>query len=230
MLRCAPYYYADMKPGRSAPRASKDFQCLTIDVFGAMPESGGNTRSRMLNYIQRIAGLTSPDLINASKTPVVKLTTFVCPLRVEATFLIRNAAWITLPCYMPSTRPLKEPGGSERNINAREPPKTKIACRVFLIKLRIGTPREFEDKGIEESSAFFGMKPQSTDLQTKRVLKYVTDLAQDVKKIEKFISLLMRHMNGREWSITKRGKKLESVVPTEKQQSDKFKGFWRIAV
>ncbi|OON17623.1 hypothetical protein X801_06535, partial [Opisthorchis viverrini] len=42
------------------------------------------------------------------------------------------------------------------------------------------------------------MKPQSTDLQTKRVLKYVTDLAQDVKKIEKFISLLMRHMVSKE--------------------------------
>ncbi|KER25773.1 hypothetical protein T265_06809 [Opisthorchis viverrini] len=48
MLQCAPYYYADQKPGRCAPRTSKDFQCLTIDVFGALPESGGNTGSTIL--------------------------------------------------------------------------------------------------------------------------------------------------------------------------------------
>ncbi|KAF7234228.1 hypothetical protein EG68_11879 [Paragonimus skrjabini miyazakii] len=30
------------------------------------------------------------------------------------------------------------------------------------------------------------------------VLKYVTDMAQDVKKIEKFVSLLMRHMCSKE--------------------------------
>ncbi|KAF8560925.1 hypothetical protein P879_08786 [Paragonimus westermani] len=30
------------------------------------------------------------------------------------------------------------------------------------------------------------------------VLKYVTDMAQDVKKMEKFVSLLMRHMCSKE--------------------------------
>ncbi|KAG5454304.1 hypothetical protein CSKR_113991 [Clonorchis sinensis] len=52
MLRCAPYYYTDQKPGRCAPRTSKDFQCLTVDFLGALPESGGNTGSAMLKYVE----------------------------------------------------------------------------------------------------------------------------------------------------------------------------------
>ncbi|KER29706.1 hypothetical protein T265_03723 [Opisthorchis viverrini] len=35
--------------GRCAPRTSKDFQCLTIDAFGALPESGGNAGSVILS-------------------------------------------------------------------------------------------------------------------------------------------------------------------------------------
>ncbi|KAG5444461.1 hypothetical protein CSKR_101863 [Clonorchis sinensis] len=37
MLRCTPCYYTDKKPGRHMLRTSKVFQCLTIDVFGALP-------------------------------------------------------------------------------------------------------------------------------------------------------------------------------------------------
>ncbi|KER29551.1 hypothetical protein T265_03849 [Opisthorchis viverrini] len=37
------------KPGRCALRTSKEFQCLTIHVFGASPESVGKTGSAMLN-------------------------------------------------------------------------------------------------------------------------------------------------------------------------------------
>ncbi|KER20188.1 hypothetical protein T265_11207 [Opisthorchis viverrini] len=36
------------KPGCCTPRTSKDFQCLIIDVFGALPEYGGNTGSAIL--------------------------------------------------------------------------------------------------------------------------------------------------------------------------------------
>ncbi|KER27743.1 hypothetical protein T265_05297 [Opisthorchis viverrini] len=39
------------KLGRCAVRTSKDFQCLAVDVFGALPESDGNTGSVMLEYI-----------------------------------------------------------------------------------------------------------------------------------------------------------------------------------
>ncbi|KER24341.1 hypothetical protein T265_07980 [Opisthorchis viverrini] len=48
MLRCAPYYYTDQKPGHCAPSMSKDFQCLPIDVFGLLP---GNTESAMLKFV-----------------------------------------------------------------------------------------------------------------------------------------------------------------------------------
>ncbi|KAG5444463.1 hypothetical protein CSKR_101861 [Clonorchis sinensis] len=56
MLRCAPYYYTHQKPGRYAPRTSKVFQCFTIDVFGALPESSGNTGPEMLNEMARWLG------------------------------------------------------------------------------------------------------------------------------------------------------------------------------
>ncbi|KER21478.1 hypothetical protein T265_10212 [Opisthorchis viverrini] len=39
----------DQKPDRCAPRTSKDSQCLTIDVFGVLLESGWNTGSAILN-------------------------------------------------------------------------------------------------------------------------------------------------------------------------------------
>ncbi|KER29358.1 hypothetical protein T265_04014 [Opisthorchis viverrini] len=36
MLRCYPYCYIGQEPGRCAPRTSKDFQCLTVNVFKAI--------------------------------------------------------------------------------------------------------------------------------------------------------------------------------------------------
>ncbi|KER23727.1 hypothetical protein T265_08453 [Opisthorchis viverrini] len=61
MLRCTPYYYVDQKPGNCALRTSKDFKCLTIDVFGALPESGGNTESAILKFVEWYSGeITHP--------------------------------------------------------------------------------------------------------------------------------------------------------------------------
>ncbi|GAA48510.1 nAchR subunit [Clonorchis sinensis] len=53
MLRCAPCYYTDQKPCRCASKTSKAFQCSTIDVFGALPEYGGNTGPAVLNEFYR---------------------------------------------------------------------------------------------------------------------------------------------------------------------------------
>ncbi|KER22025.1 hypothetical protein T265_09779 [Opisthorchis viverrini] len=50
LLSCTPNCCTDRKPGSCAPRTSKDFQCLTIYVFGALPKSVGNIGSAMLNF------------------------------------------------------------------------------------------------------------------------------------------------------------------------------------
>ncbi|GAA52681.1 hypothetical protein CLF_108621 [Clonorchis sinensis] len=48
MLRCNPYCCTDQNYGRCAPRTSKDFQCLAIDVF----EVCANTGPAMLKYVE----------------------------------------------------------------------------------------------------------------------------------------------------------------------------------
>ncbi|GAA57013.1 hypothetical protein CLF_111996 [Clonorchis sinensis] len=51
MPRCALYYYTGQKHCRYVPRKPNVFKCLTIDVFGALPESGENIGLVMLKYV-----------------------------------------------------------------------------------------------------------------------------------------------------------------------------------
>ncbi|THD22764.1 Signal recognition particle 9 kDa protein [Fasciola hepatica] len=68
-----------------------------------------------------------------------------------------------------------------------DPMKVISVCLFYLLQCRVCTKYRHIDKKLSI---------KVTDNQI--VLKYVTDLAQDVKKIEKFTTLIMRHMASKE--------------------------------
>ncbi|KER23939.1 hypothetical protein T265_08298 [Opisthorchis viverrini] len=59
LSRGAAARHTKRKLDRCALRTSKDFQCSTIDVLGALPESGGNTGSAILKYVEWYSGETT---------------------------------------------------------------------------------------------------------------------------------------------------------------------------
>ncbi|KER29761.1 hypothetical protein T265_03671 [Opisthorchis viverrini] len=64
---------------------SKDFQCLTIDVFGALPESGGNTGPAILKYAQDA-------LISVGGACVLARTACACKREIQLGFRTHHSS------------------------------------------------------------------------------------------------------------------------------------------